>query len=135
MQKHWWMEKSQAADQRGLVLPAVIFSLAIMGLLAVVAIRTADDERRADRALRESGTALYADEAGLRSTLGAWPTTAVKALNPGDSLNLGWQVLPNKASHHVVIHRVDNGGLPEYAVVAQAKGAGPLGGGGTGVPK
>ena len=127
MQKYWWMGKSRA-DQRGLVLPAVVFSLAIMGLLAVVAIRTADDERRADRALRESGTALYADEAGLRSTIGAWPTTAVKALNPGDSLNLGWQVLPNKASHHVVIHRVDNGALPEYAVVVQAKGSGPLGG-------
>ena len=119
---------SRAADKRGFVLPAVIFSLAIMGLLAVVAVRTADDERRSDRALRESGTVLYADEAGLRSTIGAWPTTAVKALNPGDSLNLGWQLLSNRASHRVVIHRVDNGGLPEYAVVVQAKGAGPLGG-------
>jgi len=116
------------ADEQGFVLPGVIFSLAIMGLLAVVAVRTADDERRSERALRESGTVLYADEAGLRSTLGAWPTTAVKALNPGDSLSLGWQLLPSRASHRVVIHRVDNGGLPEYAVVVQAKGAGPLGG-------
>ncbi len=99
-----------------------------MGLLAVVALRTADDERRSARALRESGAVLYADEAGLRSTLGAWPTTAVKALNPGDSLSLGWQLLPNGASHRVVIHRVDKGGLYEYAVVAQAKGAGALGG-------
>src|SRR5437667_9895641 len=115
------MGKSRAADQRGLVLPAVIFSLAIMGLLAVVAIRTADDERRSERALRESGVALYADEAGLRSTLGAWPTTAVQALKPGDSLSLGWQLLPNKASHRVAIHRVDNGGLSEDAVVVQAK--------------
>src|SRR5438093_1354923 len=122
------MGKSRAADQRGFVLPGVIFSLAMMGLLAVVAVRTADDERRSARALRESGAVLYADEAGLRSTLGAWPTTAVKALNPGDSLSLGWRLLPNGASHRVVIHRVDNGGLYEYAVVAQAKGAGALGG-------
>jgi hypothetical protein len=122
------MGKSRAADQRGIVLPTVVLSLAIMGLLAVVALRTADDERRSARALRESGAVLYADEAGLRGTLGAWPTTAVKALNPGDSLSLGWQLLPNGASHRVVIHRVDNGGLYEYAVVVQAKGAGALGG-------
>src|SRR5438876_4031828 len=122
------MRKSRAADQRGFVLPAVIFSLAMMGLLAVVAVRTADDERRSERALRESGAVLYADEAGLRSALGAWPTTAVQALKPGDSLSLGWQLLPNRASHRVVIHRVDQGGLQQYAVVAQAKGAGPLGG-------
>ena len=127
MQKYWWMGKSRA-DQRGLVLPAVVFSLAIMGLLAVVALRTADDERRSERALRESGAVLYADEAGLRSTLGAWPTTAVQALKPGDSLSLGWQLLPNRASHRVVIHRVDQGGLQQYAVVVQAKGAGRLGG-------
>jgi len=105
-----------------------MFALAMMGLLAVVALRTADDERRSERALRESGVALYADEAGLRGTLGAWPTTAVKALNPGDSLNLGWQLLPNRASYGVVIHRVDNGGLQQYAVVVQAIGAGLLGG-------
>ena len=119
---------SRAADKRGFVLPGVIFSLAMMGLLAVVAVRTADDERRSERALRESGAVLYADEAGLRSALGAWPTTAVQALKPGDSLSLGWQLLPNRASHRVVIHRVDNGGLYEYAVVVQAKGAGALGG-------
>ena len=128
MQTYRWMGKSRAADQRGFVLPGVIFSLAMMGLLAVVAVRTADDERRSERALRESGAVLYADEAGLRSALGAWPTTAVQALKPGDSLSLGWQLLPNRASHRVVIHRVDQGGLQQYAVVAQAKGAGPLGG-------
>jgi len=118
----------QKSCRRGFVLPAVMFALAMMGLLAVVALRTADDERRSERALRESGVALYADEAGLRSTLGAWPSSAVQALSPGDSLNLGWQLLPNRSSHRVVIHRVDNGGLNEYAVVVQAKGPGPLGG-------
>ena len=128
MQTYLGMGKSRAADQRGIVLPTVVLSLAIMGLLAVVALRTADDERRSERALRESGAVLYADEAGLRSTIGAWPTTALKALKPGDSLSLGWQLLPNRASHRVVIHRVDQGGLQQYAVVAQAKGAGPLGG-------
>ena len=105
-----------------------MFALAMMGLLAVVALRAADDERRSERALRESGVALYADEAGLRGTLGAWPTTAVKALKPGDSLSLGWQLLPNRASYGVVIHRVDNGGLQQYAIVVQAIGAGLLGG-------
>jgi len=123
-----WSEGSRAADRRGFVLPAVIFALVILTILAVVAFRTSDDERRAARALRESAVALYAAEAGLRSTLGAWPTSPVQALKPGDSLNLGRQPLPNKASHRTVIHRVDNGGLQVYAVVVEGRGGGPLGG-------
>ena len=128
MHGYVWVGGSRPADRRGFVLPAVIFALAIMGVLAVAALRTADDERRATRALRESGGALYAAEAGLRRTLGAWPTSAVQALKPGDSLGLGWQVLSNKASYRTVIHRADNGGLQMYGVVVQATGAGPLGG-------
>ena len=115
-------------NRKGFVLPSVIFAITIMSVIVVVALNTASDERRASRATRESTLALYAAEAGLRQTYGAWPSAAVKALNPGDSLDLGWANLPNKAAYRAVIHRLDNGGLQEYNVVVQGRRTDPTAG-------
>ena len=115
-------------NRRGFVFPTVIFAITIMSVIAVVVLNTASDERRASRATRESTLALYAAEAGLRQTYGAWPATAVKALKPGDSLDLGWQSLPNKAAYRTVVHRVDKGGLQEYNVVVQGRRTDPTAG-------
>jgi type II secretory pathway pseudopilin PulG len=117
-----------AMNRKGFVLPTVIFALTIMSVVAVVALSTATDERRTSRASRESTLALYAAEAGLRQTYGAWPVVAVKALTPGDSLDLGWKALPNKAAYRAVIHRVDKGGLQEYAVIVQGRRTDPTAG-------
>jgi type II secretory pathway pseudopilin PulG len=114
-------------DRTGFVLPTVIFAITIMSVITVVALSTASDERRASRAIRESTLAMYAAEAGLRQTYGAWPA-AVNALKPGDSLDLGWQGLPNKAAYRAVIHRVDKGGLQEYNVVVQGRRTDPTAG-------
>src|SRR6059036_1766960 len=81
-----------------------------MAMIAMVALRTVDDEKRSSRAVRESAGAFYAADGGLQKTLGNWPSTSVKALNAGDSLNLGWQTQTNGSSYRAVIHRVDNGG-------------------------
>ncbi len=113
------------ANRRGFVLPTVIFGVTIMSLIVVVALTTASDERRASRATRESTLAMYAAEAGLRQTFGAWPQAAVSALKPGDSLDLGWQNLPNNAAYRTLIHRVDEGGLQEYSVVVQGRRTDP----------
>jgi type II secretory pathway pseudopilin PulG len=115
-------------NRKGFVLPAVIFAITIMSVIVVVALSTASDERRASRATRESTLAMYAAEAGLRQTYGAWPSAAAKALNPGDSLDLGWQNLPNKAAYRTVIHRVDKGGLQEYTLVVQGRRTDPTAG-------
>ncbi|MFL5467576.1 MAG: PilX N-terminal domain-containing pilus assembly protein, partial [Gemmatimonadaceae bacterium] len=80
----------------GFVLPTVVFGVTLMSIIAVAAVSTATDERRAGRAVRESTLAEYAAEAGLRQTYGAWPKVQVNAMLPGDSLDLGWQSLPNK---------------------------------------
>lgn len=114
--------------RKGFVLPTVIFAITIMSVIVVAALSTANDERRASRATRESSLAMYAAEAGLRQTYGAWPSVAVKALNPGDSVDLGWQNLPNKAAYRAVIHRVDKGGLQEYNVVVQGRRIDPTAG-------
>jgi len=115
-------------DRKGFVLMAVIFSIAIMSLVVVVAFTTSDDERRSARASRESTLALYAAEAGMRATLGNWPTAAASALNPGDSVDLGWITIPNGGRYRAVIQRVDNGGLQHYSVVVRGRRASNYGG-------
>jgi hypothetical protein len=113
--------------ERGMALPAVVFTLAIMAVMASVAFRTADDERRAAWAAKESGVALYAAEAGLRATMANWPGTE-PMMAPGATLDLGWRLLPNKSSYHATIQRVDRGGLQAFAVVVEAKSRGAQGG-------
>jgi len=116
-------------DRRdGFVLPTVVFAVAIMSIVVVASMTTSQDERRASRAVRESTLAMYTAEAGLRQTYGNWPSAAVNAMNPGDSLDLGWQNLPNNEKYRAVIHRVDGGGLQEYDVVVQGRRSGLNGG-------
>jgi len=120
--------RQACGERRGFVLLAVIFSVAIMSLVVVAAFTTADDERRSARASRESTLALYAAEAGLQATLGDWPTATAAALNPGDSVDLGWIAIPNGGSYRTVIQRVDNGGLQHYSVVVDGRRANIYGG-------
>ncbi|HKA59629.1 MAG TPA: hypothetical protein VKD28_13505 [Gemmatimonadales bacterium] len=115
-------------NERGMALPAVVFTLAIMAVMASVAFRTADDERRSAWAAKESGVALYAAEAGLRSTMANWPSPE-PMMAAGATLDLGWQLLPNKSTYHATIQRVDRGvGLQVFAVVVEAKSRGAQGG-------
>jgi len=114
-------------NRAGFVLPTVVFAVAIMSIVVVASVTTSQDERRASRAVRESTLAMYTAEAGLRQTYGNWPA-AVKNMNPGDSLDLGWQTLPNNERYRAVIHRVDGGGLQEYNVIVQGRRTGPNGG-------
>jgi hypothetical protein len=107
---------------------AVIFAIAIMSLVVIVAFTTADDERRSARASRESTLALYAAEAGLRATLGNWPAAPAAALNPGDSVDLGWTAIPNGGKYRAVIQRMDNSGLRHYSVVVSGRRANSYGG-------
>src|ERR1043166_8421809 len=116
--------------ERGFALPGVLFALLIMEVVSIAAMTSSDDEGRADKAFRESALAMYAAEAGLRSTLGAWPTASVRALNVGDSVvvGTGWTSMANSASYRVVIYRVDNGGLQEYVLFATGRRPSSVGG-------
>ena len=113
--------------RRGMVLPAILFGLVVMSVLATAALRTANDEAASVRSFRESGMALFVADAGLRRTVGNWPT-AVSAMSPGDSLDLGWQSLSNRGRFRAVIYKVDQGGTQSYAVVVRARGAGNFAG-------
>ncbi len=127
--------KSSETSREGFVLPAVIFTMAILGLLGVAALATANDEHRASRAMRESGAALYAAKAGAHMILGTVvdsPRTVLGTLGGGmascDSVDLGWSTLPSGASYHGVLHRYDNGGKPMLDLTVVGRGAGPWGG-------
>ena len=127
---------SRLANRDGFVLPAVLFALVVMSIVAVAAVRMADDEHRASRAMRESGAALYAAEAGLHLLLGTVVDTTGRTLidsiagtlSPGDSSDLGWSSLPNRTAIRGVLLRCDDGGQPLYALTVEGHGAGPLAG-------
>lgn len=126
----------QPPNRDGFALPAVVFTMAILGLLAVAALATANDEHRASRAMRESGAALYAAEAGANFV---WGTTTApmgtrlldslegSLTSSGDSVDLGWESLPSGAAYHAVLHRIDNG-KRLYQLRVLGQGAGPWGG-------
>lgn len=128
----------RATDREGFVIPVVVFALAILGLLASVSLRTADDGRRAARALRESGAALYAAEAGMNLVRGTASDTfgtnlldsIGKTLAAGDSADLGWLDLPGGTSYRAVIQRVDDGGsvILMYLLSVEGRGVGSSGG-------
>jgi hypothetical protein len=112
-----------AAHRQGFVLPAVLFGIVVMSVLGVASLRATGDEQLSVQAFRESSLSLFAAEAGLRRTIGTWPTSTVNTMSSGDSLNLGWQSLPNGARYRTVIHQVDYQGLQVYLVIVQGRGA------------
>ncbi len=80
-------------NREGFVLPTVIFTMVILGLIGVAALSTANDEHRSSRAMREAGAALYAAEAGaswiLRTQVAGTKTvldTLYASMAPGDSV-------------------------------------------------
>jgi hypothetical protein len=116
--------KRQRPRRNGFALAAVLFGLVVMSIFATATLRTSTDEATSVRSFRESGAALFVADAGLRQTIGNWPS-AVATMNAGDSLDLGWQTLSNRGRYRAVIHQVDaGGGPPMYLIVVQGRGAG-----------
>lgn len=127
------MRGSPSTNRDGFIMPVVLFTLAIMSIMVVVALATANDEHRASQALRESGAALYAAEAGVNLIL---PTVNVDPLKarlidtilPGDTVDFGWQPLPDGARYHAVLRRIDTTGQKMYLLNVEGRGSGPRAG-------
>ena len=101
-----------ATNRNGFVIPAVVLAIVVLGIMTVAALTTATDEVRSSRAMRESGTALYAAEAGanlLMVTVVDSPSTVLDTLasvmNPGDSVDFGWTTLSSGASYRGVFYK------------------------------
>lgn len=117
-------------DERGFVMPTVLFVLVVMSVLAVASLRISDDEQRSGRALRESGRALYSAEAGanwLRSNSSVLDSL-VGTLSPGDSADVGWRTLADGSRVRMILHRFDNGGQAMYRLSVTGQGADLAGG-------
>ena len=124
--------RARLGGRQGIVLPVIILGLVVMSTIAVAAVLTAGDEQRSSRATREGSLAFYAAEAGLNQTYANWDDIAaqVDSLEPGDSLDLGWQTLGGGGSYRAVVMRLDNdgGGQVVYALKAEGRGAGAMAG-------
>ncbi len=124
------------ADRDGFVLPTAIFTMAILALIAVAALATANDEHRSSRAMRESNAALYAAEAGVNLVrtiqIDTSGTLLLDSIAPtlagGDSVDLGWSSLPSGASYRAVFRRYDTGRQQMFGLTVTGRGAGPWGG-------
>jgi len=126
--------RKSIAGRDAFVLPVVIFTIVIMGVIAVAALRTSDDGRRASAAMRAAGGAFYAAESGVYRVLGEWTDTtntldsSVQALADGDSLMLPPDTLANGASYVPKIFRLSGGTQPMYLLTVTGNGAGSRGG-------
>jgi hypothetical protein len=110
----------------GFAMPVVLLAMVVMTILAAAALTTAGDEQKSAQAVRESGLAFYAAEAGLWQSWANWPTdSTVTDLAEGASLDLGWDTLDNGASYRSEIVRW---GPEMFGLVVEGRGAGPLSG-------
>ena len=116
-------------ERKGSASAIAVFALIFMGLLAVAGLETAVNERRGAAAAVQSVEALYAAEAGLNSVLGNWPAAQFVSIVAGDSLDLGWDTLPNGARYRAVIRRYDDNVTQQMrAIKVEAQAPGRLGG-------
>ena len=102
-------------EQRGFALPAVLFVMAILSVLAVGSMMTTGDDREAANGVREGTRAFYAAEAGLNAVLANWATAKYDTLitETGGTLDLGTATLPeNGTTYRARIQRIDDGTGP-----------------------
>ena len=92
-------------NEKGFIMPVVIFALVIMSTMAVVAISTSVTTHRSSRAIRQSGVAFYAALNGADLTRATW--TGWDTLTSGNFIDLGWDTLADGASYRVTIVRID----------------------------
>jgi len=82
-------------DERGFILAMVIFALTIMGLLVLILVTTADDDRLGSRYELEGARSFNAAESGLADVLTNWRASGYEALltNVGNDTTTGWVTL------------------------------------------
>ncbi|MGH7540158.1 MAG: DUF7305 domain-containing protein [Gemmatimonadota bacterium] len=102
--------------EAGFALPAVLFTLVVMSVIAVASVRVSLTDRTATWASRAGARAQIAASTGAQEIWANWPAAA-DALAPGDSIDLGWATLPDRSRYHGVITRVDSGTVQEVRVL------------------
>jgi len=86
----------------GFILPMVIFSLAVMGVLVMIIVGTSDDDRLGSRYDFEGTRSFYAAEAGVNAILTGWSANGYEAAvaNVGNADTLAWATLPQNGGKY-----------------------------------
>ena len=89
-------------QERGFILPMVIFALAIMGVLVLIMVGTSDDDRLGSRYDFEGTRSFYAAEAGLGAIMTNWKANGYEATVPnvGNTNTLAWTNLPENGGRY-----------------------------------
>jgi|ERR1051325_2003048 hypothetical protein len=96
--------------QRGFILPMIIFSLAIMGVLVLAIVGTSDDDRTGSRYDFEGTRSFYAAETGMADILTDWKANNYEGLVPnvGNTTDRGWVTISQGGgSYHAVIQKIE----------------------------
>ncbi|MCZ6918571.1 MAG: pilus assembly PilX N-terminal domain-containing protein, partial [Gemmatimonadetes bacterium] len=119
----------------GFAMPAVLFTMVVMSVLAVAAIQMSRDQHSSSQAVRRSAEAFYAAETGLNAVQAEmYDTTSTldsltAALSSGGSLDLGDETLPSGATYHAEVMRLDDASeQPLYMITVEAEDASQMGG-------
>ncbi len=116
-------------NKQGTALPAIIVLVAVLGIMAVAALRTTSDDRQASHGVRDRTRALYAAEAGIQAITASWDSVRWDTLmsQPGDSAVIPWQTIPqNGASYRGTLHLVSGTiGAKVFNLVVDGRSGGP----------
>jgi hypothetical protein len=93
----------------GFAIPAAVFVIVIVSLLALAGLYVARNNVIANMGLRSSMKALYAADAGAMTSIAVWDRRISRTLNPGDSVVNAWRDLPDGGRYQTTILRVDDG--------------------------
>jgi hypothetical protein len=96
-------------SEGGYVLIWSLFAFVLLGGLAAAVLKSTGAERRLAKASSEWNASFYAAEVGLQQGLSFATDTLIGALQPGDSVDLGWRPIDGATDYRAVIYRVDNG--------------------------
>ncbi len=96
-------------DTRGFAVPAAIFVIIVVSLLALGGLYVAQNDAKANTGIRRSWKAFNAANAGATRTVAVWDRPTYGALNPGDSVIGNWQTLPDGSQYRTTVLRADDG--------------------------
>ena len=119
--------RSGMRSEGGFALAAVIFVMAMLGVLAIAAMVTTGDARIADKGVQEGTRAFYAAEAGVNLTIADWVQGAnydTLMPNAGDSVDMGWQTISENGTYYRARMRRVSTNLYSLSAQGRSRGAG-----------
>jgi hypothetical protein len=96
----WWLR-----SRAGFALPVALVLLVLLAMMSTTGLYVARSDFRAAQATRHAALALAAADAGATRTIATWAQAVPTLPNPGDSIDLGWQSLPDGSQFNSLVVR------------------------------